>query len=220
MHSPHNPARMTGMRRSRASRALRGLIGASIATFVALLSHVAAGGAMPGWVGIALPWLLSVMVCTLLAGRALSLIRLSLAVAASQALFHCLFVFGFITGAGPAAAALGAHAHHLLPGQLTLAPASTIPLDAIVGDTAMWVSHAIAAAVTIAALYRGERGVLRLMALARDIVAWAARTFGVGLGAIPVPLRPVRLRATRTSRLPVTGPTLSSLQRRGPPVLA
>ena len=81
---------MTGMRRSRASRALRGLIGASIATFVALLSHVAAGGAMPGWVGIALPWLLSVMVCTLLAGRALSLIRLSLAVAASQALFHCL----------------------------------------------------------------------------------------------------------------------------------
>lgn len=209
---------MTDMRRSRASRALRGLIGASIATFVALLSHVAGGGAMPGWVGIALPWLLSVMVCTVLAGRALSLIRLSLAVVASQALFHCLFVFGFITGAGPEAATLSAHAHHLPPGSITLAPAPTVPLDAIVGDGAMWLGHAVAAVITIAALFRGERAVLRLVNLARAIVAWAARTLGIG--ALPAPLRPVRLRATRTSLRPIAGPALSSLQRRGPPVLA
>ncbi len=174
---------------------------------------------MPGWIGIALPWLLSVMVCTLLAGRALSLIRLSLSVIASQALFHFLFIFGFITRSGAAAAAQNAHAHHSAPGTMTLPPVSAIPVDAFVGDTAMWISHGIAALITVASLYRGERTLLQLRELARDISAWAARAFGVV--ALPLPLRPVRVRATRLSlRAPGAGPARSSLQRRGPPLCA
>ena len=49
---------------------------------------------MPGWVGIVVPWVLAVAVSTLLAGRSLSVWRLAIAVAASQFLFHGLFVLG------------------------------------------------------------------------------------------------------------------------------
>ena len=79
------------MSRSRATRVIRASVAASIATFVALFSHVAAGGAMPQWLGIAVPWVLSLAVCTVLVGRALSLVRLSAAVLVSQLLFHLLF---------------------------------------------------------------------------------------------------------------------------------
>lgn len=47
------------------------------------------------------------MVCTLLAGRVLSLTRLSIAVVISQALFHVLFVLG----TDPGAAGATGHAH-------------------------------------------------------------------------------------------------------------
>ena len=55
------------MRPSRRVPLLRGFVGATIATFVALASHVWAGGDMPGMLGIAVPWLLSLTACTLLA---------------------------------------------------------------------------------------------------------------------------------------------------------
>lgn len=208
------------MPRSRASRALRGLIGASIATFVALLSHVVADGAMPGWIGIAVPWVLSVMVCTLLAGRSLSLVRLSLGVIASQLLFHFLFVFGFIARSGASGAAQSAHGHHGhgAPGTMTLPPVSALPIDAFTGDIMMWISHGIAAIITIAALYRGERAVLHLRDIARGIIAWAARTLVI---ILPPPVRHARVRPTRISlRAPSAGPARSSLQRRGPPLCA
>ena len=82
------------MSRSRSTRVIRAWVAASIATFVALFWHVAAGGAMPHWLGIAVPWVLSLAVCTVLVGRALSLLRLSVAVVLSQLLFHLLFVLG------------------------------------------------------------------------------------------------------------------------------
>lgn len=88
------------MRASRKLRLLRGVAGASIATFVALASHVWVGGQMPGMLGIAVPWLLSAMVCTLLSGIRLSALRLSVSVLLSQALFHSLFVLGAITPRG------------------------------------------------------------------------------------------------------------------------
>ena len=82
------------MRPSRLSRVARGGVAASVATWAALLSHVAAGGAMPGWLGVAVPLVLSVAVCTALAGRHLSLVRLAVAVTASQLLFHMGTIFG------------------------------------------------------------------------------------------------------------------------------
>src|SRR5699024_5776527 len=60
-------------------RLVRGGVAATVAAALALIGHVAGGGAMPGWLGIALPWWLSVTVCTVLAGTGFSLLRLSAA---------------------------------------------------------------------------------------------------------------------------------------------
>ena len=46
------------MRPSRRTPLLRGFVGATIATFVALASHVWAGGDMPGMLGVAVPGLM------------------------------------------------------------------------------------------------------------------------------------------------------------------
>lgn len=200
------------MRHSRAPRVLRGLVGASVATFIALLSHIAGGGAMPGWIGVAVPWVLSVMVCTLLAGRALSLWRLTLAVALSQLLFHTLFVLGFVMR-GTMASGHGAHGTQF-PLAMPAADLAILPPDAT-----MWLWHGFAAIVTVAALYRGERAILTLRGFAAALVTWARRTL-IGFDA-PVPRSGMRTRATGLSpRPPHSGPALSSLQRRGPPLCA
>ncbi|NYE19366.1 hypothetical protein [Microbacterium immunditiarum] len=201
------------MRRSRASRALRGTVAASVATFVALLSHVASGGGLPGWLGIVVPWVLSVMVCTLLAGRALSLVRLAGAVALSQLLFHALFVLG--TGA-PSPAVAGHH-HG---GTTTPLPALGDEATAmLVADSAMWVSHAIAAVVTVVVLYRGEQAIMRLRGILAELRAWAVR-FVARVVPVPLPAPVAASLGDAASGWHVArSPELSPLVRRGPPFL-
>ena len=75
-------------------RLLRGVAAAVAATFIAAFSHVDAGGPPPDGTIILLSLALSGLVCTALAGRSLSLWRLSAAVVLSQALFHGLFSLG------------------------------------------------------------------------------------------------------------------------------
>ncbi len=184
-----------------------------MATFVALLSHVAGGGAMPGWVGIVVPWVLAVAVSTLLAGRSLSLWRLSLAVIASQFLFHGLFVLGLLGPSSSTASSPGLHEHHALldaAGPMTGMPSS---------DASMWVGHAVAAVATIALLYRGERVVRRLLALAVDVVdAMRRRLVALTMAFVPVPRRLVRVGAPALVAASL-GWFPSSLARRGPPAL-
>ena len=60
--------RMDAVEQARRTTLLRGFAAASVAVFAALAGHVSAGGAMPGLLGIVAPWLLSLMVCVLLAG--------------------------------------------------------------------------------------------------------------------------------------------------------
>ena len=195
------------MRPSRRPRLIRGLLAASIATFVALASHVWVGGTMPGMLGIAVPWMLSVMVCTLLAGRQLSLLRLSASVLLSQALFHVLFVLGAITPqTGPTA-----HDH----GAPILLPA-TGAVALVPEDAGMWLAHVAAAVCTIALLHRGERTAQALSALAAELVAWARR-----LIIVPVPApAPVGVRRRwAITRAPLRrDPLRSALRRRGPPL--
>ncbi len=166
------------MRPSRLSRVARGGVAASVATWAALLSHVAAGGAMPGWLGVAVPLVLSVAVCTALAGRHLSLVRLAVAVTASQLLFHTLFVVGAVSPSG------AAHAHHLPVMTDAATPA------AMHADPLMWVMHGVAALLTVAVLHRGERTALRLLALAAEIARWVRHrilTAVLVLGAVDRP---------------------------------
>jgi len=193
------------VRPSRRIPLLRGFVGASFATFVALASHVWVGGGMPGMLGIAVPWLLSLTVCTLLAGRRLSIVRLSLSVLASQLLFHALFVLGSITPAG----GLTPHVHGIAPVSFSGEPA-IVPEDA-----GMWIAHGIAAVLTIAALHRGELFTRTLMALASELAAWLRRIVPT------VVLAPVESPAPRWSVriLPVPrGPLRAQPHRRGPPL--
>lgn len=146
------------MSSARSTRALRGLVAATVSTFVALLSHIAVGGAMPGPLGIVAPLVFSTLVCVMLAGRRLSLIRLSIAVAISQVLFHTLFVLG-AGGAGVAGGRAGdaSTAGHAMHGGPVMLDAAAAPL-AHSGHVAswMWIAHVVAGLITIAALHRGE----------------------------------------------------------------
>ncbi len=193
------------MRPTRRIPLLRGFAAASTATFVALASHVWVDGVMPGPLGIAVPWLLSLMVCTLLSGRRLSLVRLSASVVVSQLLFHALFVLGSITPKGGftphqhGAAALSAGGQVLVP-----------------ADAGMWAAHAFAAIVTVALLHRGEQVVRALLAAASALLSWLSRASAVPGGVSRVaPFRPAWeiVPAPRAD-----SPHLAALRRRGPPL--
>jgi hypothetical protein len=194
------------VRPSRRIPLLRGFVGASFATFIALASHVWVGGGMPGMLGISVPWLLSLTVCTLLAGRSLSLLRMSASVLASQLLFHALFVLGSITPAG----GLSPHVHGALPlsfsGEVVLVPQ----------DAGMWSAHAIAAVLTVIALHRGELIVRALLTVASDLAAWLRRIVPAGvLVALDAPAQ--RRWAVTAAPVP-RGPLRAQIHRRGPPL--
>lgn len=187
---------------------MRGFAASAVAIFVALAGHVTAGGAMPGPLGILVPWVLSFMVCVLLAGRRLSVVRLTASVAVSQFLFHVLFVLGTLT---PAVAA-APHVH----GAPLVLPAGGVP-EALVADGMMWVGHVFAALVTIAALHRGERLLLGLRDLAQQSIRWMRRRAAV-LVFLPRP-RPVVVPRVRADATVLRGALLlSPLRGRAPPL--
>lgn len=194
------------MHHDRRSGVVRGVVTATLAIFAALAGHIFGGGAPPGPLGVLVPWVLALMVCTIFAGRRLSVLRLSISVALSQLLFHTLFVLGSISPTTQ----LG-HVHGL-PAEL---PIST----AIGAGSPMWAGHAVAAAVTIVALHQGERMLLRLRDLGAATVAWLRGHLGVVLFTqrppCRVPRRGIRAHAPRVA-LEVP---LRTLRRRGPPAL-
>jgi hypothetical protein len=191
---------------SRPARVARGALAAGTATFTALLSHLAGGGVIPGWLGIAVPLLLATMVCTLLTGRRVSIVRLGIGVGVSQVLFHFLFVLGTIAPSGQAVVA-----HHA--GTPLMPPASE-PMHEHLAPT-MWVGHAVAAVVTTLALWSGERLAAVLRMLAGRVVAWLRRLVHELITSVRAPRRAVRA-VGRPSHAPLSRHA-SSLSRRGPP---
>lgn len=202
------------MARTRQIRALRGVLAAAVATFTALLGHVAGGGAVPGWLGIVAPLVLSTAASVLLVGRRLSVWRVGLVVVVSQALFHTLFVLGTPTVAG-AGAEPGAH-HH---GAVALPTAASGAVA--VADPAMTLGHAAAAVLTIAALYRGELAVLALVRLV-TLLGAAVRTALHGLTPTPVVVASGIARRAPLERViaPLHDRVVLTAPRRGPPALA
>lgn len=205
------------MHQPRATRVLRGSLAAAIATFLALVSHVTAGGQMPGWVGIVVPLVLSLAVCTALAGRRLSLWRLSVAVAVSQVLFHTLFVLGTFAPSSSTGGATHPHAHAAVSMPVGVAATTSTHLHA---EGWMLVLHGVAAVVTVAALYRGERACHRLRSIAAELAQWVRRRLLPGSVALPVePVRP-GVPVARAPFRPSRSPLALSASRRGPPLLA
>lgn len=208
------------MRNPRATRALRGAVAAAFSTFVALLSHLAGGGELPGTWGIVTPLVLSTLLCVFLSGQRLSVPRLAASVAVSQFLFHALFVLGTTTAV---AAQLGAHAGHggqalATPGMVGAQAAGVAHLHA-----GMWLAHAAAALLTIAALHRGETVLAGLARFAGFVLARVAPAFSAPLG----PVSPNSATGSRAGTghwaarvlLPL-GCFPSTALRRGPPLRA
>lgn len=166
---------------------------------------------MPGPLGIFVPWVFSFMICVLLAGRSLSLIRLSISVAASQFLFHALFILGTITPSGVSAP----HVH----GTPLVLPAVTGISEAAAADATMSAAHAVAALLTVVALYRGERLILAARDLAVQLVRWLRRRVD---DAVVLPAGPATrlLRGLFDVRRPISSNLLATLRGRAPPLFA
>lgn len=214
------------MTSTRSARALRGALAAIVSTFVALLSHVAGGGEVPGLLGILVPLVLATAVCVPLAGRRLSIIRVSASVIASQVLFHALFVLGSVgnasassTTGGAGHVGHGSHGSSVAPLLLATPPGGTpagAPAHAHEHAT-MWAAHALAAVVTILAVYQGERVVRRLRTLAVALV----RVLLPVVSAIPVPSRVAARAVVETVSLPGSlGVYPATRSHRGPPALS
>lgn len=181
---------------TRGARVIRAFAAASVATFVAAFSHAIGGGTPPSVFGVAASLMLSLAVCTVLTGRTLSRVRLVVAVAISQVLFHALF-------SGLGTPVLTAHEHGMV--QPTLADASG-------AHVRMWGAHVIAGVVTVVALAYGESAFWRV---ARTAVLLAARLVRV---AVPVPVSAPQSPAPLTPPVPALATrVLSSMTHRGPP---
>lgn len=213
-------------------RLLRGGIAASIATAVALGGHLAGGGAMPAWLGILVPWWLAVAVCTLLAGTRFSLVRMGVAVLASQALFHGLFSAG--TPGDPGRALVdppGSHLGHAGHGTGSVAGhgahgggegVASVADHALHGshsDLRMLLLHVLAAMVTAVLLQHGESVLMRCARLALTVLAVLAHPPLLLLITLLVPERPDRPLPAAPHLLHAQRAVLTPQLRRGPPVV-
>jgi len=194
---------------SRWPRVWRGLLVSTFSVFVAVFSHVAAGGIAPGGVGLVIALTFGTLASVAVVGKRVSLPRLTLAVAVSQFALHLLFSVGLA-----APRQLQQLSHH---GPVTLTDAAAHGAQMQHGDGWMWLGHAVAATLTIAFLRYGERAVWRILATAsRRLVAVL-----IG-GLVVVPIRPA-LADTVVSAAAFSpirddlGVVLSALRHRGPP---
>ena len=187
---------------SRWARVGRGTIAAALATFVAAFSHALGGDAAPSWFGVGASFVLSLAVCTALAGRTLSWWRLAASVAVSQVLFHALF-----SGAG-LPTALPAHDHHA-------SAVGALPTAAATGhDERMILAHVIAGIITLLALRYGERAFWSAAESARLVIA------RVLVVVAPVPATSARVihSLSRAVAAPRRIHVPSTHRHRGPPL--
>jgi GTP-binding protein len=195
---------------SRAARTARGSAAAAIALFVAAFSHGIAGGLPPGLVGLLVSAAFAFPLCVFLAGRCLSVPRLAVAVAASQAAFHVLFGVGAVVPVGAPARHLHGDALRGVPDALP----SSLP-HAHTSES-MWLWHAVAMVITTALIVCGETMVCDVLG-ALDMPLPRALTAGPAV-APPATQTRVPVMAgvfVGASRLAL----LDRMRWRGPPAL-
>ncbi|MDQ0645187.1 hypothetical protein [Microbacterium murale] len=185
---------------SRQLRLLRGAAASSIATIIAAVSHTIGGGAPPHpLLVIALSVFLSPL-AALLVGRTPGMARLSAAVVVSQTVFHVLFV---VLGATAAPTVSAGH-HHVM----TLDPLTST----VTPDAGMLGAHVVAAALTIALLWRGEQ-------LMRIIARWVHALLRTRMPRLHADW-PVPASFAITARNAITSLLTGDISRRGPPVFS
>ncbi len=193
---------------TRWARFARGWLTAAVAVLVAALSHVAAGGSAPAPVSIAIALAFAGMLSVALAGKTLSLTKLSVSVGFSQVLFHLLF------GLGGTAGSMTVSGHH---GSATVIVGAVSAAPVMPPHGWMWVAHALAAVVTIMALRRGERTFWALVELARTALVAVFIALGI---VLVTPGRAAQVRAAlhRTVAPMDLAVLLSPMRYRGPPL--
>ncbi|TQL47751.1 hypothetical protein FB562_0821 [Homoserinimonas aerilata] len=201
---------------SRWARLARGWSAALFATYAAAFSHVAAGGGHPPVFSMLLVLAFSGLLCTWLAGRRFSRLRLILAVGLSQLLYHGVFaVLGQEQGAGTGAAVIGHHHGVVLIASAPL-PGSVTP--AIV-DWGMIAAHTLAAAATVLVILYGEhvaRSICRRAAIAIAPLWRASELWTTALLPLSRPrTMPVLAQAAPP---PALAPLIGLLRHRGPPL--
>jgi len=196
---------------TRSARVARGLIAAGFATFVAALFHVAGGGLPPSAVALTLSLVFSGLGCIVLAGKRSSLWRSASSVALSQFLFHALFSLS------PSAHFAGATGH-LHPGShLTMVTdgAAATPMSGMsISGSWMWLAHAAAALLTLAALSYGER----VFVAVSEFTAFSLRRLLTAVAVVDVPVAQARVETVPVI-LPDRTVVLGRLRHRGPPAL-
>jgi hypothetical protein len=189
----------------------RGLIAAGFATFVAALFHVAGGGLPPSAVALTLSLVFSGLGCIVLAGKRSALWRSASSVALSQFLFHALFSLS------PSAHFAGATGH-LHPGShLTMVTdgSAASPMSAMsLSGSWMWLAHAAAALLTLAALRYGER----VFVAVSEFTAFSLRRLLTAVAVVDVPVAQARVETVPVI-LPDRTVVLGRLRHRGPPAL-
>ncbi|MGP9694310.1 hypothetical protein ACT3TZ_06780 [Brachybacterium sp. AOP25-B2-12] len=211
----------------RSLRAVRGATAATVTSAVALSGHLLGGGTMPSWLGLALPWWLSVAVCTVLAGARFSRPRMIAAVLTGQVLFHSLFSLG-VASASPIAMTdppgghLGHGTHHAVA--VAASAPSGLPAAAMTdhaghGGAAMLLGHVLAALITALLLHHGEAVLFRCFGIVlRAARRLRRRAAGPGPVVLPrtarcaPPPRPTDLRRAQRA-------VLDPQPHRGPPSL-
>ncbi len=200
---------------TRWARFARGWIAAIVSLFVASCSHALAGGALPATAGLALCLAFSGAVCVLLAGKTLSLTRLTIAISVSQLLYHGLFS---LLADAPAATSplVGAGMHHGGDPMVLRLGSATSAVPPMTADAPMWAGHALGAVITIAALSFGERA---FWAIARLVRLCISRILDSVLPVeTPMPARPRQANHAVGAR---AGSLVFSIHRhRGPPPFA
>jgi hypothetical protein len=173
---------------------------------VATLSHAAGGAGLPPLLNVVVALVLAMPVCVLLAGSRLSWLRLSIAVAASQLLFHGLLSVPLV----PTGATVSSH--HAMASVSLGSTTSALPADHLAMDSSMWAAHAVAAVITIVLLGWGELAVAAIAHVLGLSGLVALRTFS--------PLRPAPVLPApgRAPRVPAGREQFSVVRWRGPPV--
>ena len=188
----------------RAARTLRGLAAGSVATLVAAVSHGLGGGGLPGVAGLALALAFSVIVGVALAGRRLPLVRLAASVILSQLAFHV--VFSTLGGAGETMTT--GHGHH---SEVVVTTAAQSVAHA---SSTMWLAHAAAALLTIAAIANGDRALAAIADTARMLLTAILRRIPVVVIAASRDRRP---RAERSLVPRAARDLVVACGLRGPP---
>jgi hypothetical protein len=181
-------------------RALRGAAAAWVATIVAATAHTLAGGGAPAPALVAAIGILVAPFAVALIGRTLAAWRVATVVVAAQGLFHVAFALTADADASPASV----HSHHFLASHPHALAGAVAP------DAPMLAGHLLAAAVTVLALFHGER---MLRALGRGIRSMFSRLDLVA----PRPPAPHRAPTPSDQARAVVRVVLSDLSRRGPP---